>query len=123
MQPPLLKALGLKRKIKVGRWFKLVYRALVQLRGLRGTPFDFFGYDHVRRTERDLIVQYRRLIFEAVSDLSGENYDRAVKLAQLPDVIRGYDEVKLGNVERFWRAARGLGFDAPARARTNTSQS
>ena len=114
LQPPILKALGLKRKIKVGRWFDLVYRGLRQLRFLRGTRFDFFGYDLVRRTERDLITQYRRLIFEALEDLSAENYGRAVKLAALPDIIRGYDEVKLGNVERFWEAVRGMGFSQPS---------
>ena len=33
--------------------------------------------------------------------LSPENYERAVKLAKLPDVIRGYEQVKLKNVARF----------------------
>ena len=113
LQPPLLKALGLKRKIKLGRWFELVYRVLRRLRYLRGTPFDLFGYDRVRRVERDLIVQYRRLIFEAIETLDAENHARAVELAKLPDMIRGYDEVKLGNVERFWEAVRGLGFPRP----------
>ena len=113
LQPPLLKTLGLKRKIKVGRSFDVVYRALRQLRFLRGTPFDFFGYDRVRRTERDLIVQYRRLIFDALTTLDEENYAQVTKLAALPDMIRGYDEVKLGNVKRFWEAVRALGFDAP----------
>ena len=110
LQPPLLKALGLKRKIKLGRSFDLVYRALHQLRFLRGTRFDLFGYDRVRRVERDLIAQYRRLIFAALDDLSADNYERAVELAKLPDMIRGYDEVKLGNVERFWEAVQGLGY-------------
>jgi len=32
------------------------------------------------------------------------------KLAQLRDVIRGYDEVKLRNVERFWGEVRDLGY-------------
>jgi indolepyruvate ferredoxin oxidoreductase len=110
LQPPILKALGLKRKIKVGRWFDLVYRLLRRMKGLRGTRFDLFGYDHIRKVERALIEQYRELIFAAVDELNGDNYSQAVKLAQLPDMIRGYDEVKLGNVERFWEAARGLGF-------------
>ena len=33
---------------------------------------------------------------------------RAVQLAELPDMIRGYDEVKLANVERFWEAVPGV---------------
>jgi len=114
LQPPLLKALGLKRKIKIGTWFNLVYRGLHQLRFLRGTRFDLFGYDRVRRTERDLIVQYRRLIFDALETLTMDNYRQVTKLAKLPDIIRGYDEVKLGNVERFWEAVRALGFSQPS---------
>ena len=113
LQPPILKALGLKRKIKLGTWFDLVYRGLRQLRFLRGTAFDLFGYDCVRRVERDLIAQYRRLVFEALEDLSAENYAQVAKLAALPDIIRGYDEVKLANVERFWEKVRALGFDKP----------
>ena len=110
LHPPVFKAFGLKGKIRFGRWFELVYRALCGLRGLRGTPFDIFGYDKVRRVERDLIVQYRRLISEAIEELSSENYSQAVKLAQLPDIIRGFDEVKLGNVERFRQELRALGY-------------
>ena len=110
LQPPFLKALGLNRKIELGRWFDAVYRALHLLRFLRGTHFDPFGYDRVRRVERDLIVQYRRLVFASVEGLNAENYERTVELAALPDIIRGYDEVKLGNVERFWNAVRALGY-------------
>ncbi len=113
LQPPILKALGLKGKIRFGRSFDLVYRALHKLRFLRGTRLDLFGYDRVRRVERDLIVQYRRLVFAALEDLSAENQTRAVELAALPDMIRGYDEVKLGNVERFWDKVRALGFPPP----------
>ena len=105
----MLKSLGLKRKIKLGRWFELVYRGLYRLRFLRGTRLDPFGYDRVRQVERDLIAQYRRLVFSALEDLSEDNYARAVELAELPDMIRGYDEVKLGNVARFWEAVKGLG--------------
>jgi hypothetical protein len=33
-----------------------------------------------------------------------------VKLAGLPDVIRGYEEIKLRNVQRFRDEVRALGF-------------
>ena len=102
----------MKRKLQIGRWFDVVYRLLRQMRALRGTAFDPFGCDHVRRVERELIAQYRRLVFAAMDDLSADNYARAVELARLPDMIRGYDEIKLGNVERFQEAVRALGFDA-----------
>ena len=34
--------------------------------------------------------------------------DLAVELAQLPDLIRGYDEVKVANVAKFRQAAAKL---------------
>ena len=110
LQPPILKALGLKRKIAVGRWFEPVYRLLNRMRGLRGTPFDVFGYDKVRVIERDLIKQYRRLILAAADGLDADNHARALELARLPDMVRGYDEVKLASVERFWDEVERLGF-------------
>ena len=113
LHPPIFKALGFKNKIRFGRWFELVYHILCRLKGLRGTPFDIFGYDRVRVTERELIAQYRQLIFAALNDLTPETYADAIKLAELPDIIRGYDEVKLRNVERFWNEVRELGYSQP----------
>ena len=110
LQPPILKALGLRRKIKLGRWFDGVYWALGKLRFLRGTRLDPFGYDEVRVVERALVEQYRELVLAAAQNLSADNVDRALQLARLPDVVRGYDDVKLRNVERFWQEVRALGF-------------
>jgi len=33
-----------------------------------------------------------------------------VKLANLPDVIRGYEDIKLRNVQKFRAEVRALGF-------------
>ena len=38
LHPPLLRALGLKRKLRLGRWFIPVLKALRRLRVIRGTP-------------------------------------------------------------------------------------
>jgi indolepyruvate ferredoxin oxidoreductase len=108
LHPPLLRALGWNKKIKFGTWFDNVYRLLMSLRWVRGTPLDIFGYTHMRRLERTLIGEYRSLIEQALADLSPDSYERAVALAQLPDMIRGYEEVKLGNVQRFREAVQGL---------------
>jgi indolepyruvate ferredoxin oxidoreductase len=102
LHPPFLRALGVKKKIKFGGWFKMVYRLLSAMRRLRGTAFDVFGLAKVRRIERHLITQYRRLIEVALDDLSPDNYAQAVKLASLPDLIRGYEAIKLRNIQRFW---------------------
>ena len=110
LQPPILRALGLKGKIKLGTWFDAAFRLLVALRGLRGTALDPFGRAEVRRVERALIGEYRSLIEKALADLSNGTYERAVKLATLPDLIRGYEDIKLRNVERFRAEVRALGF-------------
>ncbi|MDJ0754637.1 MAG: indolepyruvate ferredoxin oxidoreductase family protein [Ardenticatenaceae bacterium] len=104
LHPPFMRALGMKKKIPIGRWFKPFFRLLYAMRGLRGTPFDLFGYANVRRVERELIGEYRQLIEELLTPLKSENYDAAVALAALPDMIRGYEEIKLAGVEKFRRA-------------------
>jgi len=110
LQPPILRALGLKKKIKLGTWFDGAFRLLAALRGLRGTALDPFGRAKVRQVERALIGEYRSLIEKALADLSNGTYERAVKLANLPDLIRGYEDIKLRNVERFRAEVRALGF-------------
>jgi indolepyruvate ferredoxin oxidoreductase len=110
LHPPLLRAMGLKKKIKLGRWFDSAFRLLVSLRGLRGTALDPFGRAQVRRVERELIGEYRALLDKALVGLSPDTHPRAVQLANLPDVIRGYEDVKLRNVQKFREEARKLGF-------------
>lgn len=101
LHPPILRALGMKQKISLGRWFDAGFWLLKRLKFLRGTPFDIFGYDRVRRLERQLISEYRALIEQALTQLPNGGYERAVELANLPDLIRGYEHIKLANVEKF----------------------
>ena len=101
LHPPTLRYMGLKKKIGLSRWFDPVFGLLVKMRGLRGTSFDIFGRAEVRRVERELITEYRNLMEEAVAGLSSDTYNWAVRLAELPDMIRGYEEIKLNNITRF----------------------
>ena len=110
LHPPILRALGFSTKLKLGRWFDGAFRLLVALRGLRGTALDPFGRARVRRVERQLVSEYKALVEKALVGLSPESYERAAKLAGLPDVIRGYEEIKLRNVQRFRDEVRALGF-------------
>ena len=41
--------------------------------------------------------------------LGPENHARAVQVARLPELIRGYEEIKQKGVERFRAEARALG--------------
>ena len=80
------------------------------MRGLRGSVLDPFGWPEVRRVERALVGEYRGLVEKALVGLDAASHARAVKLARLPDVIRGYEEIKLANVRRFREEVRALGF-------------
>jgi indolepyruvate ferredoxin oxidoreductase len=100
LHPPILRALGWKRKMKFGPWFRAPLRALAKLKGLRGTPFDVFGYAKVRREERALIEWYREVIDQCLQKLTPANLSDAIELASLPDQIRGYEEIKRESIVR-----------------------
>src|SRR2546423_7114760 len=70
LHPPLLRALGWKKKLQLGQWFGKPLRLLAKMKVLRGSALDPFGYAAVRREERALIVWYRTLIEECLSRLT-----------------------------------------------------
>jgi indolepyruvate ferredoxin oxidoreductase len=109
LHPPLLRALGLTRKLKFGTWFDGAFRALAGMKRLRGTALDPFGRAAVRKVERALPGEYRAMIERVLSGLSRDTHDRAVRAARLPDVVRGYEDIKLRNVEKYREEVRMLG--------------
>ena len=98
LAPPLLgggkDALGRPRKRAFGAWMMPLFRLLANLRGLRGTAFDIFGYSADRKLERDLIAGYEKDVATVLGLLSPVTLDTAVELLSLPDRIRGYGPVK-----------------------------
>jgi len=120
LQPPLLQALGLKRKLRLPRAMHPVLWLLARMKFLRGTPLDPFGLARVRRIERALIREYRQAIESALAVLqerrddgtsddrlvADDLMDQIVALAELPDLVRGYEHVKLRNVDRYRAALR-----------------
>jgi indolepyruvate ferredoxin oxidoreductase len=109
LHPPLMRALGLERKLKFGTWFDSAFRVLASMKRLRGTALDPFGRAAVRRVERALPGEYRALVERTLPGLGAATYERAVTAARLPDLIRGYEDIKLRNVEKFRAEARTLG--------------
>jgi indolepyruvate ferredoxin oxidoreductase len=108
LHPPLLRAMGMKRKLKLGRWFVPVLRLLRRGRALRGTAFDPFGRTEVRRVERALPVEYVELVDVALERLTPATLPLALEVAALPEMVRGYEEIKLSGVERFRARATEL---------------
>ncbi|GAA4867139.1 indolepyruvate ferredoxin oxidoreductase family protein [Saccharopolyspora cebuensis] len=108
LHPPVLRALGMDRKIALGPWFRPAFRVLRALRRLRGTAWDPFGRAHVRTVERELITEYRGAVEVALHALTERSLPTAVELAELPDLVRGYERIKLDNVERYRVRLRAL---------------
>jgi indolepyruvate ferredoxin oxidoreductase len=98
LHPPILRALGWKKKLRLGQWFGGPLRVLAKLKALRGTPLDLFGYAAVRREERELIVWYRSVMEECLQKLTPDNLPTAIEIASLPDQIRGYEKIKSESV-------------------------
>jgi indolepyruvate ferredoxin oxidoreductase len=101
LHPPVLRALGMTRKIRLRRTAKPVFRVLRRARRLRGTRLDPFGYAHLRRVERQLIEDYRTGVHQALDHLREHNIEQVLALIELPAAITGYEAIKLARVEQF----------------------
>ncbi len=108
LHPPLLRALGLKRKLKLGRWFVPAFRLLYRMRRLRGTRLDPFGPAKVRRVERELINEYEAHGRRGARAAHARHARHGAELLELPDVIRGYEEIKLRNVVLYRKRADAI---------------
>jgi indolepyruvate ferredoxin oxidoreductase len=101
LHPPILRALGMRRKLSLGAWFRYVFKILRALRVLRGTPLDPFGFTRIRRVERQLASEYELMVESLLATLDDETYSRYVELASLPDMVRGYEAIKLANIAAY----------------------
>jgi indolepyruvate ferredoxin oxidoreductase len=101
LHPPILRALGMDRKIEFGPWFEHGFKALRSARRLRGTKVDPFGRAKVRRVERELIGRYKDDLGSALDLLTERNHEAVAELAGLPQMVRGYEEIKLRNVVAY----------------------
>lgn len=113
LHPPMLRALGMRSKIGIPPAGRAGLRALAAMKRLRGGPLDPFGAAHVRRVERELLRHYRAVLYDLVTGLDADGYDRAVAFARLPDLVRGYEDVKLAAVHRYAQAVADLGLPTP----------
>ena len=118
LHPPMLKAIGRHDKLginaKIGRPLML---ALARGKRLRGTRFDPFGRTEMRRTERELVDEYREHLGAELAHLGAApgDLDAARTALTLPMEIRGYEELKLRRVQEYRNAAAAR---AEARATT-----
>ncbi|MGA1420062.1 MAG: DUF6537 domain-containing protein, partial [Ilumatobacteraceae bacterium] len=95
LHPPFLRAIGIKRKIRFPEWLLPLFAVLAWGKILRGTPLDVFGYTAVRRAERRLRDEYLGRMQEIGAHPARFGLSVAVRLAELPDLVRGYEHIKM----------------------------
>ena len=106
LHPPTLRALGLRHKVGFGRWARPALTGLARMKRLRGTALDPFRYTEVRRTERELIGEYREVIGQVLAAwddgrIGVDDRPAIIGLLSLPDMVRGYEHIKLDNVAQY----------------------
>lgn len=112
LAPPLIawrkNARGMPGKIAFGGWLGRVFPLLASLKWLRKTPFDPFRWAHDRRLERALLAQYEDLFAQFASELDADHLELAIKIAALPQTIRGFGPVKAASAEQAAAQLAGL---------------
>jgi indolepyruvate ferredoxin oxidoreductase len=101
LHPPMLRALGVQRKLRLRRSADPALRALRAARGVRGTVADPFRWAQVRRVERAMIPEYVAAMGRVQRRLTAATLDEAVELASLPDQVRGYEDLKLRHAAAY----------------------
>jgi indolepyruvate ferredoxin oxidoreductase len=103
LAPPLLAKVdpltGEPRKMRFGPWVLPVFKVLKNLKFLRGTALDPFGYTEERRMERALITEYEQSVERLLAGLTAQNHAAAIQIASAPEEMRGYGPIKKRNVD------------------------
>lgn len=98
LAPPLFSGIdqktGRPKKRKFGPWIFPVLKVVANMRSLRGTALDVFGYTAERRAERRLVAEYLDDVRNVCTRLSSSKLEQAVAFASLPLDIRGFGPIK-----------------------------
>jgi len=103
LHPPMLRALGMQRKIRLRRTARPMLRMLRMGTPLRGTLLDPFRWDTVRKLERAMIPEYEHAVDALCERLSADTLDNAIEIASLPDQVRGYEQLKIERAAAYRR--------------------
>jgi indolepyruvate ferredoxin oxidoreductase len=116
LHPPVLRSLGMHGKIAMPGWLAIpAFRVLRAGRRLRSTPLDPFGATAVRRCERQLVARYAAALDDCAASLTDGTYEQWLAAARLPEIVRGYEQLKLDSAARFTGQLAAL---VPPRAAT-----
>jgi indolepyruvate ferredoxin oxidoreductase len=101
LHPPMLRSVGLDRKLKFRRTGNPSFAALRAMKRLRGTLADPFRWAEVRKLERAMIPEFERALATIADRLTTDNAAEAIAIADLPDMVRGYEHIKLERAARY----------------------
>ena len=113
LHPPILRRLGMAKKLPMGKPYELAFHVLRGMRRLRGTPLDVFGYDRDRRTERAVISEYEQIVAGLLRGPAG-SYELLTAIAESAGSIRGYGPIKEAAVGKWRRRVAELRDQATA---------
>ena len=99
LHPPILRAMGLKDKIRLGRSATPTMWLLCKMKPLRGGALDIFGKTKMRKIERTLPAKFE----EAVSlvTATSKSIDELNEIFETVDMIRGYEQIRMVGIDRF----------------------
>ena len=109
-------ATGRLVKREVGPWLMTAFRLMAPLRFLRGSVLDPFRNSSERQLARTLLERYEADLDRLVASLDAGNHSVAVRLASVPERIRGYGHVREQHAEQAMKERGELlgALDAPA---------
>ena len=120
LHPPFLKAMenipilnmipGVKSKLALGSWFKVFYVMLKNMKFLRGTPFDFMAWfsNDVRKADSKALNHYKSILMNNLDEIGNGKYQDLKDFSVLPDIIRGYEEVRLETMTEYYQKSDNL---------------
>ncbi len=101
LHPPALKSLGFDTKVAFPYTSRKGFEVLAKGKRLRGTRLDPFGATHMRRLERELPDEYLAAMDVVYPHLTDDRLDEATQIAQLPDMVRGYEDLKIRRIGQY----------------------
>ena len=120
LHPPFLKAMqnipilnllpGVKSKLALGSWFKIFYVMLKNMKFIRGTAFDFMAWftPDVRKADKKALNHYKTTIIENIDKIGNGEYQSLKDFSVLPDIIRGYEEVRLETMKEYYQKSDNI---------------
>ena len=101
-------ATGKIRKRELGPWVMSAFKIMNKLRGLRGSWLDPFRNNAEHQLAHQLLEEYERDIEDLLAQPRKRPLDQALKLAALPQSIRGYGHVREAAAKKAAAERAGL---------------